>query len=84
MKRELRQYEYTCDGYTGGDRYTPAGQPCPGRDIIAAYDADAADAAIVELRDWTERGWGWVWTARGWLCQRRHRDDPRDRDTARP
>lgn len=70
-KRELHQYEYTCDGYTRG------GQRCPGRDVVTVTDPTAADAAIAELRDWTTAGRAWIHTARGWLCQRPHRDDPR-------
>lgn len=84
MKRELRQYEYTCDGYTRGDQYTSVGKPCQGRAVITASDPAAADVAIVELRDWTSGGRAWVSTARGWLCPWKHRDDPRDRDTPRP
>lgn len=70
-KRELRQYEYICDGQTRG------GESCPGRELITAPNAVAADAAVRDARDWTSGGRGWIDIPQGWLCQRTHQDDPR-------
>ncbi len=75
-KRELRTYEYVCDGYL-----RHSGKKCTSRKVVSAYDSIAADAAITEptlpSAELLISGCsGWTFTRHGWLCDLPHRDDP--------
>lgn len=73
MRRELRQFEYTCDGYTKD------GKRCNTRQTITAYGVYQADQTVLtNVNRWT--GFHWVECSQGWLCPKyTHRDDPRTR-----
>ena len=63
MRRELRTYEYVCDGVTAN------GMACEHSRIIKAYDVRAADAQIIHE---------WAWDPRPgdeWHCRWAHRED---------
>jgi hypothetical protein len=72
-RRELRTFEYACDGCTRG------GQPCPGRKVLTTSNAGEADELITtaQVHDrWTE-------LPLGWLCPRQHEDfDEKRREDA--
>ena len=78
MKREVRQFEYVCDGMTR------TGAKCPNQVIVTAYDNGDADHRVTQITSsrivsingvrWFEP---WAFTSRGWLCPDPHRDDPR-------
>ena len=66
MRRELRTFEYSCDGLTVN------GMACTSSRIIRAYDDCAADANLIRdfAWDWTLSRSGWRW-----LCPGVHRED---------
>lgn len=72
-KRELRHFQYLCDGAT---RY---GAKCVQQVIVKAYDDKDADYRVSQERD-DFTGLRWSHTHLGWLCNAPHRDDPRLRD----
>lgn len=59
-KRQLFQYEYTCDGYTH------QGKKCDSRTIINAPTSNDADFEV------TTKAFGPKWSQdiRGWMCDR--------------
>lgn len=72
--REIRYFEYACDGYHRN------GGKCRTVELVRARDQADADSKITAHVDAATR-LGWYQTpSRGWLCsQFLHRDDPRSR-----
>lgn len=69
-KRELRHFEYRCDGVT---KY---GAKCVETLVVEAYDDRDADYRATQVRsEWS--GLRWTNCHLGWLCNAPHRDDPR-------
>ena len=75
-KRELRQFEYTCDGHLRD------GTKCTEHTRIEAISAYIADQIVSEPHKST--GWGWTHTQHGWLCYLAHKNDPKLREKVEP
>lgn len=77
--RELRKYEFSCDGYRRHD-----GGKCTVVHTIEGYNPIDAEIRLNEARFWNgPNDWKWIHSAQGWLCPKTpHRNDPRLRCSA--
>jgi hypothetical protein len=58
--RELRTYEYTCDGWLSN------GKPCDRQKVVTGYSRLYTDAVMTREHSWTESG------IDQWLCPFAH------------